>query len=78
MVWVFSALGCDHVGLRAHGLSGHYFAVLEHYSRVSKYEVYCTGNVAVPIKLPVSMSVEGVLIGVDPAAIYDRLIGSDT
>lgn len=77
MVRVFSALGCYHVLLVVHGLSGHDFAVLEDNRRVSEDEVNGADYETVPVELSQGVSVECVLKGVDFAPVYDGLVCPD-
>jgi hypothetical protein len=71
-------LGCDHVFLVAHGLSGHEIALLENNCCISKDEVNGTSNVGVTVKLPVGVCIESVLKCIDFAAVDDGLISADT
>lgn len=70
-------MGCYHVGLSTHGLSGYYFAVLEHDCRIAEDKIHCSGDVGVSVELPVGVGVECVLIGINAAAVNYGLVGSD-
>lgn len=70
-------MGRDHVLLLIHGLSCHQLALLEYYGGVTEDEINGAGDEGVTVELPVGVSVESILIGVNAAAVNDGLVGTD-
>lgn len=74
LIRVFFALGCDGVLLVAPRLAGEDVAALVDNSSIAEDEVDGAGDITFTVELAVGMGVEGVLEGIEGAAVEDRAV----
>lgn len=77
LIGVISSLGCDHVGLVAHGPPHMDVAVLQDSRGIVKDEIYGAVDMAFAIELPLGVYKKSVLVAAEAAAVEDGEVGPD-
>ncbi|GAV87321.1 hypothetical protein CFOL_v3_30747, partial [Cephalotus follicularis] len=76
LVRVASALSCDHIPLACIWSTGMYVTILENGRRIAKYKINSAGDVAVDVKLTISVDIEGVLVCYHVTLVESREVSS--